>query len=105
MAGAVITNYGALLEEAGQVLRTREKASTISIQVGSATCEDAAGANEVFEEFRKHIAAAGSVATMWYPCRTASTSRATLRRAIFRARSRSPHAIDGIPASFWSGCT
>jgi len=59
MAGAVITNYGALLEEAGQVLRTREKASTISIQVGSATCEDAAGANEVFEEFRKHIAAAG----------------------------------------------
>ena len=59
MAGAVMTNYGSLVEEAMRVVHSQEKASTISIQVGSATCEDAAGAGEIFDEFRKHIEAAG----------------------------------------------
>lgn len=48
MAGAVMTNYGSLVEEAMRVVHSQEKASTISIQVGSATCEDAAGAGRVF---------------------------------------------------------
>jgi NADH:ubiquinone oxidoreductase subunit F (NADH-binding)/(2Fe-2S) ferredoxin len=59
MAGAVMNGYAALAEEARRVVRAAEDASAIRIQVGSATCEDAAGANEVFEEFRKHIEAAG----------------------------------------------
>ena len=54
-----MNGYAELVEDARRIVRTAEEASAIRIQVGSATCEDAAGANEVFEEFKKHIEAAG----------------------------------------------
>ncbi len=37
----------------------RARPGQIVIQVGSATCEHAAGSDDVFDEFRKHIAASG----------------------------------------------
>ncbi|GAB6186565.1 NADH-quinone oxidoreductase subunit NuoF [Thermopirellula anaerolimosa] len=42
-----------------EVVRERTAGDRIFIQVGSATCENAAGAVVVAEEFRKHIAASG----------------------------------------------
>lgn len=51
--------YQALKEKANSVLSTNDFSNTIQIHVGSATCEDAAGAEEVANEFKKNIAAAG----------------------------------------------
>jgi len=48
-----------LREKAERVYQERMGQGQIFIQVGSATCEDAAGAIEVADEFRKHIAASG----------------------------------------------
>jgi len=41
------------------VLRERSASDRIRIQVGSATCEHAAGTRDVLEEFRKHVVASG----------------------------------------------
>ncbi|MCE5279555.1 MAG: NADH-quinone oxidoreductase subunit NuoF [Planctomycetaceae bacterium] len=56
---SVSIHYQALVEESRRILAQRDSGNLIRIQVGSATCEDAAGANEVFDEFRKHIEASG----------------------------------------------
>jgi NADH:ubiquinone oxidoreductase subunit F (NADH-binding)/(2Fe-2S) ferredoxin/NAD-dependent dihydropyrimidine dehydrogenase PreA subunit len=51
--------YKALAAQAEEAYRKRAGGERIYIQVGSATCEHAAGSNEVMDEFRKHIAASG----------------------------------------------
>ncbi len=48
-----------LVKKAEETLRQRIPGEPIRIQVGSATCENAAGSQQVWEEFRKHIAASG----------------------------------------------
>ena len=89
MAGAVMNGYAVLAEDARRIVRAAEEASAIRIQVGSATCEDAAGANEVFEEFKKHIEAAGrSDITLR---RTGCTGRCS-REPICRSAHSGPHA-------------
>ena len=55
----VSKQFEALAKRAEATLRERAAGAPIRIQVGSATCEHAAGSDQVFEEFRKHIAAAG----------------------------------------------
>ncbi len=59
MPALVMNNYSRLAEEARRSVRAGEDSVGVRIQVGSATCENAAGALDVFEEFQKHIAAAG----------------------------------------------
>jgi len=49
----------AIRQKSDEVVRERTAGDRIFVQVGSATCENAAGAVEVAEEFRKHIAASG----------------------------------------------
>jgi NADH:ubiquinone oxidoreductase subunit F (NADH-binding)/Pyruvate/2-oxoacid:ferredoxin oxidoreductase delta subunit len=44
---------------ADEGLRHRTAKEHIRVQIGSATCEHAAGSREVFDEFRKHLAASG----------------------------------------------
>ncbi len=57
---ATITEQFESLQSRSQhALRDRSAVDCIRIQVGSATCENAAGAREVYEEFRKHVAASG----------------------------------------------
>jgi len=48
-----------LVHKAEETLRQQAAGNPIRIQVGSATCENAAGSGEVLDEFRKHIAASG----------------------------------------------
>jgi NADH:ubiquinone oxidoreductase subunit F (NADH-binding)/(2Fe-2S) ferredoxin/NAD-dependent dihydropyrimidine dehydrogenase PreA subunit len=48
-----------LAARAEEKLRRSAVADGIRIQVGSATCEQAAGASDVLDEFRKHVAASG----------------------------------------------
>ena len=48
-----------LSAKAENALRERSHHDQIFIQVGSATCEHAAGSRDVLDEFRKHIAASG----------------------------------------------
>ncbi|MFO7821736.1 MAG: NADH-quinone oxidoreductase subunit NuoF [Lentisphaeria bacterium] len=59
MPSKVHKNYEALLQQARNELAERREAEKIKIQVGAATCEIAAGAQTVMEEFRKHIEASG----------------------------------------------
>ena len=59
MNSKVTEQYAALAAQAEEVLRQRADGDRIRIQVGSATCEHAAGSDEVLDEFRKHIAASG----------------------------------------------
>lgn len=56
MKSKVLQAYENLVTRAENEL-AKEKTNKIQIQVGSATCENAAGANEVAEEFLKHIKA------------------------------------------------
>jgi NADH:ubiquinone oxidoreductase subunit F (NADH-binding)/(2Fe-2S) ferredoxin/NAD-dependent dihydropyrimidine dehydrogenase PreA subunit len=56
---AVWDAYNSLKSRAESVYQERVGKGRIFIQVGSATCEHAAGSLEVAEEFRKHIAASG----------------------------------------------
>lgn len=49
--------YQRLKNNAAKILSKSDFSKPIHIQVGSASCENAAGANEVAEEFHKHIAA------------------------------------------------
>jgi len=55
----VIAKYEALAARARQVYQSWSAGDHIRIQVGSATCEHAAGSREVLDEFRKHVAASG----------------------------------------------
>jgi NADH:ubiquinone oxidoreductase subunit F (NADH-binding)/(2Fe-2S) ferredoxin/NAD-dependent dihydropyrimidine dehydrogenase PreA subunit len=55
----VTEQYAALAARAEEVLRKRADGDRIRIQVGSATCEQAAGSMDVLDEFRKHIESAG----------------------------------------------
>jgi NADH:ubiquinone oxidoreductase subunit F (NADH-binding)/(2Fe-2S) ferredoxin len=59
VANKVSQQFDLLLKRANDFLEQRADGSRIRIQVGSATCEHAAGSNEVLDEFRKHIAASG----------------------------------------------
>jgi NADH-quinone oxidoreductase subunit F len=55
----VTDQFKELVNRARQERRKRGHGKKILIQVGSATCEHAAGSREVHDEFRKHIAASG----------------------------------------------
>lgn len=59
MSQAVTEKYQALCDWSKQELAARHKGETIRIQVGSATCEHAAGSLEVLSEFKKHVASSG----------------------------------------------
>jgi len=59
MATRIQDQYKKLFEQAEEILRQRNEADKVRIQVGSATCENAAGAAEVYSEFKKHIEASG----------------------------------------------
>jgi NADH:ubiquinone oxidoreductase subunit F (NADH-binding)/(2Fe-2S) ferredoxin len=59
MNSQVAEQLARLTERAEAVLRERGADQRIRIQVGSATCEQAAGSDEVRAEFRKHLAASG----------------------------------------------
>ena len=55
----VLQTYDRLSEGAEERLGQQFKPEAVRIQVGSATCENAAGAREVYDEFRNHIGASG----------------------------------------------
>ncbi|MHB8898906.1 MAG: NADH-ubiquinone oxidoreductase-F iron-sulfur binding region domain-containing protein [Thermoguttaceae bacterium] len=57
--GTVQQRYEELANRAEATRQERLAGNPIVIQVGSATCEHAAGSREVFEEFRKHVVASG----------------------------------------------
>ena len=59
MTTSVSQQFETLAKKAADTLRHRTADNQIRIQVGSATCEHAAGSNDVLDEFRKHIAASG----------------------------------------------
>ena len=59
MSPTVMERYRQLADQARQALEAGRRQSSIRIQVGSATCENAAGATEVYNEFRKHIESSG----------------------------------------------
>ena len=59
MPSQVSQQFESLGKRAEEGLRQRSGQARIRIQVGSATCEAAAGSQAVFDEFRKHIAASG----------------------------------------------
>ncbi len=59
MANQVSKQFDALVEKAEATIRRRAAVKAVRIQIGSATCENAAGSREVLDEFRKHIAASG----------------------------------------------
>ena len=59
MTTKISQQFDALVERAEKTLAERAAKGGIRIQVGSATCEHAAGSDQVLDEFRKHIAASG----------------------------------------------
>ena len=59
MENPVSEFYNALAGKAEAALAESGESAQIVIQVGSATCEHAAGSQETLEEFRKHIQASG----------------------------------------------
>ena len=58
-SAAIAEQYAAMLKQAKERLSRDMPPGRIRIQVGSATCENAAGAVDVYDEFRKHIRASG----------------------------------------------
>jgi NADH-quinone oxidoreductase subunit F len=59
MATPVIDFYKNLVQVAEKTLSSRDEMNKICIQVGSATCEHAAGSRDVQDEFYKHIQSSG----------------------------------------------
>jgi len=59
VSGPITQRLEALTQKAEAFLEERARSRPVRIQVGSATCEHAAGSREVLDEFRKHVAAAG----------------------------------------------
>lgn len=57
IVGTVLDRYQELAQQAEATLEEQRTGHRIVIQVGSATCEHAAGSKKVYEEFRKHIVA------------------------------------------------
>lgn len=55
----VSQQFQSLVKKAEETLGRRAASDQIRIQVGSATCEHAAGSNDVLDEFHKHVAASG----------------------------------------------
>jgi len=59
VAGDVTKNFADLVSKSEEAYSHRRQKSDIIIQIGSATCEHAAGSLDVLDEFRKHVAASG----------------------------------------------
>jgi NADH:ubiquinone oxidoreductase subunit F (NADH-binding)/(2Fe-2S) ferredoxin/NAD-dependent dihydropyrimidine dehydrogenase PreA subunit len=59
MADKIVKKYQALFARSEKRLAKAVSAKAIHIQVGSATCENAAGARELWKEFENHIQASG----------------------------------------------
>ncbi len=59
MTTEAMMQYQRLCAETHQRIAARNESGKIRIQIGAATCENAAGANDVFDEFRKHVASSG----------------------------------------------
>ena len=59
MESPILEEYRRIAGEAESTLNEKDKPGTVRIQVGSATCENAAGAQEVMEEFRRLITTSG----------------------------------------------
>ena len=59
MTGQAAKSYEALLKKAKEELAKTDKEKYIQIQVGAATCENAAGADEIYKEIQKHILSSG----------------------------------------------
>ena len=59
MPESIRENYRKLVAKAEAQLAERQSPQALTIQVGSATCERAAGAQDVEDEFHKHIEASG----------------------------------------------
>ncbi len=59
MAGQVASRYKQLVELAAAETARKDEANKVQIQIGSATCENAAGSPEVLAEFVKHVEASG----------------------------------------------
>ncbi|HJW44814.1 MAG TPA: NADH-quinone oxidoreductase subunit NuoF [Geothrix sp.] len=59
MSLPVRDHYQSLTDRVGKTLADRDLGSKILIQVGSATCEHAAGSQAVADEFARHIRASG----------------------------------------------
>ena len=73
MPTTVSQQFTLLAEKAEARLKEQSARSPVRIQIGSATCEQAAGADEVFDEFRKHVAASGRTDILLH--RTGCTGR------------------------------
>ncbi len=59
MTAAIAARNAALVDRAREAAARQRETTPIRIRVGSATCENAAGAAEVYDEFARHIRAAG----------------------------------------------
>ena len=59
MPGNVMENYRAMERAAREAVAQKLAAAKVRVQVGSATCENAAGAEEVLKEFRRLLIASG----------------------------------------------
>ncbi len=59
MAGKIRKNYETLVKKTKVELAKTDKEKFIQIQVGAATCENAAGAEEIYQEIQKHIISSG----------------------------------------------
>lgn len=59
MSGKVLKQYEKLRGEAIAAVDALWRKASVRIQVGSATCEHAAGSEAVWEEFRRHIESSG----------------------------------------------
>ena len=59
VSSEVLKEFEAAAERAREALRERSGGDRIRIQIGSATCEHAAGSRDVLDEFHKHVVASG----------------------------------------------
>lgn len=59
MAGQALKRYEKLRRESDAAVNAAWSKAAVRIQVGSATCEHAAGSEAVWEEFRRHIESSG----------------------------------------------
>jgi len=57
--GAILEKFQSIKQKADEFLKEKYPEDHVIIQVGSATCEIAAGSNVVFDEFKKQIKASG----------------------------------------------
>ena len=73
MPNAVTTAFQSLAERSEEALSRRGDAGKIVVQIGSATCEHAAGSREVADEFVKHLASSGRTDVVLH--RTGCTGR------------------------------